>query len=900
MSSEEQGALPNEPVLDGRNDDRQSSADSDGPVESDTLRDAPASWSDRPAVTARPAVHPAKQIGQRPRFSNFWALMGCNAVVFVGSVCIMVLELTASRMIAKHVGNSLYTWTSVIGVVLAGITFGNFIGGWLADRFVNRQRTLSWLFLLASAISASVLIMDRLVADFDRGNLEWPVWVLYIVAVIFLLPAVALGTISPVAASIALSRSVKTGITVGNVYAWGALGSIAGTFLTGFWLIDLSGTRAIVGMTAGTLAVMGVLVASGQWVFRTAVVLGWLQFLTVTGLAATADAGSARSVGKSVGSLLAGASSLWSDEKDREKKIADWSQFVGNVGSNLHQLGLTLGLRDDQIGEYHDESNYSYIYVGDSFEDGDAVKYLLLDKLPHSYYNPQNPTALYYDYEKIYAAVTERAAFEWNQTTSVLFGQTPLPEDIRANLPSWIEYDADEKRLSIQGTLISERRAELLAASPVAPYWLALEQLRDLTNAADFGGVQTATLDELPQGVEIPEPWRQTVRYDWSFRTLSAFGVVTDELFEQLVVAAPHAGFYRAVGRLFEQSSQVSTMFIGGGGFIFPRWIEEKFPYHPRIHVAELDPAVKLAVQIEMGLPPDDQTAVKTFIGDARNTVDDRLRLNGRLRGQNKPPVLYDFIYGDAFNDFSVPWHLTTQEFSEKIKQLLHPQRGVYLVNIIDIYPRTEYPNADEYKAETRFRGDVPEQLSPDWQAGYEYEWHPCPRPWESLELRQHEDGNEIIFGYRGRMSDEMRHQLVSLAPKNKLFADALRKLGRRSRIKREGRFLGRYVNSIAQVFENVYVFSSDSGHQPSNRRDTFVIVVSLQQLDLNDLKYKQYTSQWYGEPFAWIETDPQTDKQKRGGQIDSVLALADGQKLTDDYAPVDNLLIPVFVDQGN
>ena len=78
--------------------------------------------------------------------------MMCNLIVFVSSVCVMVLELTASRLIAKHVGSSLYTWTSVIGVVLAGITIGNFVGGWMADR-MDREKILGRLFLLASVAS---------------------------------------------------------------------------------------------------------------------------------------------------------------------------------------------------------------------------------------------------------------------------------------------------------------------------------------------------------------------------------------------------------------------------------------------------------------------------------------------------------------------------------------------------------------------------------------------------------------------------------------------------------------------------------------------------------------------------------------------------------------------------
>src|SRR5919204_3353672 len=52
-----------------------------------------------------------------------------GAFAFVGSGCLLVLEIVAGRIIAPNLGVSLYTWTSVIGVVLAGLSLGNWIGG---------------------------------------------------------------------------------------------------------------------------------------------------------------------------------------------------------------------------------------------------------------------------------------------------------------------------------------------------------------------------------------------------------------------------------------------------------------------------------------------------------------------------------------------------------------------------------------------------------------------------------------------------------------------------------------------------------------------------------------------------------------------------------------------------
>ena len=67
-----------------------------------------------------------------------------NIVVFIASFCTLVIELVAGRIMAPYVGVSLYTWTSIIGVVLAGISIGAYWGGLIADRY-PRPSTLGWL-----------------------------------------------------------------------------------------------------------------------------------------------------------------------------------------------------------------------------------------------------------------------------------------------------------------------------------------------------------------------------------------------------------------------------------------------------------------------------------------------------------------------------------------------------------------------------------------------------------------------------------------------------------------------------------------------------------------------------------------------------------------------------------
>src|SRR5689334_13872527 len=77
-------------------------------------------------------------------------------VVFVSSCCTLILELVAGRILAPFIGVSLYTWTSIIGVVLAGISLGNYLGGRVADTWPQRK-TLG--FLLAAGGLASLAIL---------------------------------------------------------------------------------------------------------------------------------------------------------------------------------------------------------------------------------------------------------------------------------------------------------------------------------------------------------------------------------------------------------------------------------------------------------------------------------------------------------------------------------------------------------------------------------------------------------------------------------------------------------------------------------------------------------------------------------------------------------------------
>src|SRR5437879_6114882 len=88
-------------------------------------------------------------------------LAGVGAVVFLANAALLVLQLVASRLLAPFIGSDLYTWTSIIGVFLAGIALGNAYGGKLADRYPS-PRTLALLLVLGAVAALWMVLVPML------------------------------------------------------------------------------------------------------------------------------------------------------------------------------------------------------------------------------------------------------------------------------------------------------------------------------------------------------------------------------------------------------------------------------------------------------------------------------------------------------------------------------------------------------------------------------------------------------------------------------------------------------------------------------------------------------------------------------------------------------------------
>lgn len=304
-------------------------------------------------------------------------LWKANIIVFLSSFCVMVIELTAARILAPSLGVSLYTWAAVIGVILAGIALGNYLGGKIADKWASRSLLVT--VILAGALTTiAILPLSKTIPSLEWFN-SLHVMLNYTlrVACIFFIPAIILSMVSPLVIKLSLADLNRTGGIVGTIYAWSTAGSILGTFLTGFYLILWLGTRTTVWLVAAAL----VLIAIASW-FSYRIPHRWAI---------------------------------------SSHNIMAWSLLLVTIIS----ASLLLVLPDYWQRNYTRETNYYTIDVltvaweGDATTKGKTVKILILDHLIHSYINPDDPKDLRYSYLEIFKWLT-RYTVRDNTSPSIL------------------------------------------------------------------------------------------------------------------------------------------------------------------------------------------------------------------------------------------------------------------------------------------------------------------------------------------------------------------------------------------------------------------------------------------------------------------------------------------------
>ncbi len=202
--------------------------------------------------------------------------------VFVTGAAVMILELLGSRMLAPYVGSSLLVWTNVIGIILASMSLGYWLGGRIADRSTKQVVIGRIVTLAAGSIALIRVLYEPILLALQQTHLALHWQALLGGIILFCIPSALLAMISPYAVRLSVRRVANSGSTVGRLSALATVGSIVGTFAAGLWLIPTIGTHALL----TTLSILLLLLATPYVYRHTRDIVAWIVVLVGT-LAAT-------------------------------------------------------------------------------------------------------------------------------------------------------------------------------------------------------------------------------------------------------------------------------------------------------------------------------------------------------------------------------------------------------------------------------------------------------------------------------------------------------------------------------------------------------------------------------------------------------------------------------------
>ena len=203
--------------------------------------------------------------------------------VFSAGFSIMLLEVLAGRMMAPYFGNTIYTWTSTIGIVLLALSLGYHLGGRFADQNPHPAPLFrflvfaSFFVLLVPVLKETLLESLYTFFGMKSGLVFWGF-------VLFFAPSMLLSMTTPYAIRLLYETQENLGSLAGRLYMLGTVGSLAGTFLTGFVLIPMFGITSLLIVLGVLLFVLGILgVEKGRPAYALAFLALLLLCLYLTG-----------------------------------------------------------------------------------------------------------------------------------------------------------------------------------------------------------------------------------------------------------------------------------------------------------------------------------------------------------------------------------------------------------------------------------------------------------------------------------------------------------------------------------------------------------------------------------------------------------------------------------------
>ncbi len=168
----------------------------------------------------------------------------------VSGACALAAEVVWTRLLSLTFGASVYTFSMILAVFLAGLGIGSAVASWLARIVESPRRALAWcqlLLTLAIAWAATVIFvaLPNWPVNPSLAPSAWFALQLDLArCALAVLPAACLwGASFPFALAAIARPGEDTATLVGGVYAANTIGSILGATLCSLVLIPMLGTR---------------------------------------------------------------------------------------------------------------------------------------------------------------------------------------------------------------------------------------------------------------------------------------------------------------------------------------------------------------------------------------------------------------------------------------------------------------------------------------------------------------------------------------------------------------------------------------------------------------------------------------------------------------------------------
>ena len=180
-----------------------------------------------------------------------------SVLAFTSGFVIMSLELLGGRLLAPYFGSSIYVWGSVITVFMLALSAGYLTGGWLS-LFNPSLKRFSLIFFASAATLYPLALINELLMAKVFETITDPRWGSLLAALIlFTLPTVILGLISPYAVRLLVVDVDRAGNTAGRLYFVSTIGSALGTLATTFYFVLWFQMNTIIFILSGALLILG-------------------------------------------------------------------------------------------------------------------------------------------------------------------------------------------------------------------------------------------------------------------------------------------------------------------------------------------------------------------------------------------------------------------------------------------------------------------------------------------------------------------------------------------------------------------------------------------------------------------------------------------------------------------